>query len=243
MSTSASTPTSEAALVADFERTLRDEIDLENPRRYVIRELGGIQGRPDLVSAKINDLPSGLNLNDLAYCLRSPKNARILAILRYRARRRLEYIERNTGMPRNVVKRQIRDLEGVGIVTVHGNSSVSLTKPLPWDMLEIVAYETKLKNWRRALQQAIDYRAFSCSVRIVMPDPGARLAKKTEGVFRSHGIGLISIDTHGRQTIKIKSRKRRPSSRRHFLMAVGTVLMEALRKNLDSHASVSSETI
>ena len=227
--------------MADFARNLRDKID--NPPRYVMPELDGIQGRPDLVCAKFKDLPEGINLDDLAHCLRSPMNARILAMLRYRARRRLEYIERNTGLPRNIVKRQIRELERAGIVTLHGNSSVSLSKPLPWDMLEIVAYETKLKNWRRALQQAIDYRAFSCSVRVVMPTPGARQARKIEDIFRYHGIGLIAMDTDGSQTIQIKSRKRRPSSRRHFLMAVGTVLLDFLQKNPGSHASVSSETI
>ena len=51
------------------------------------------------------------------------------------------------------------------------------------------------------------------------------------------------MDTDGSQTIQIKSRKRRPSSRRHFLMAVGTVLLDFLEKNPGSHASVSSETI
>ena len=229
--------------MADFEKILLHASDIENPRRYVMRELGGIQGRPDLVDAKIRDLPVGINLDDLAHCLRSPMNARILATLKYRAHRRLEYIERSTGLARNVVKRQIRELEQASIVTVHANSSVSLSKPLPWTMLEIVAYEAKLKNWRRALQQAIDYRAFSGSVRVVMPTPGARQARKIEDIFRYHGIGLIAMDADGSQTIEIKSRKRRPSSRRHFLMAVGTVLLDFVQNNPGSYTSVSSETI
>ncbi len=218
-----------------FEVVLRNRPGFHGtPSRMLIPELDGIQGRPDLVDAHIQVLPFPLQLGMLATSLRSPAKARLLAVLRHGAPRSRTYLERVTGLSNRFLGEQIRQLDEAGLIKVNRNSSVSLSSPLPWYMVDIISYEGKLSNWRRALHQAVGYRSFSSSVRVVMPISAAQRAKRLETVFRSNGIGLIGIDEDGGQHVEIRSRKRRPASRRLYLMAVGAVLSKFLdeRKSL-----------
>ena len=224
------TPNTEFSLMMNFEMALLDRSQTpDSTTRILLRELNGLQGRADLVDAHIRALPSTVRPEDLATSLRSPAKARLLANLRYRAPRTRAYLMRATGLSNRSLGGHIRQLESSGLVNVHANLTVSLGCRLPWSMVDIVAYEAKLANWRRALHQALGYRAFSRSVWVVMPTSGARNAKKLANVFSSNGIGLMAIDNEGRIQIEIKSRRhRRPTSRRLYLMAVGAILNEFL---------------
>ena len=219
-------PDTEFSLMMNFETALHSRSQTPNsPTRILLRELDGLQGRADLVDARIHALPSAVSLEVLATSLRSPTKARLLAILRYRAPRTRAYLARATGLSSHSLGKHIRQLESSGLVKIHGNLAVSLGCRLPWDMVDIVAYEGKLSNWRRALHQAMGYRAFSRSVWVVMPASGARHAKKLATVFRNNGIGLMGVENDGSIDIEIRSKRhRRPASRRLYLMAVGVVL-------------------
>ena len=208
-----------------FESSLRCGLsNCGSSKRILLREFDGPQGRPDLVDAHIHALPDFPDLEALAATLSSPSKARILASLRYGANRSRRYLERVTGLSNSSLARHIRHLEAHGLVLGHRNSTVALGYPLPWSMVEIVTYEGKISDWRRALHQAIGYRAFSRSVRVVMPLSGAQRAKQFEKAFRNNGIGLIAVENDGSMHVAIRSRKRRPASRRLYLMAVGAVL-------------------
>ena len=220
-------PDTECALMERFEEALNAGLVPGGRPELLLPEFGDIQGRPDLVDAHIRPqvLPAGVSRDVLATTLKSPTNARLLAALRHRAPRNTSYLERVTGLTRHSLRRYLRQLESASLIEIHGGSTVSLTCKLPWDMVEIVAYEGKLKNWRRALHQALSYRSFSRSVWIVMPMSGAQRAKKLSTVFNANGIGLIGIGDDGGMRVEIKSKKHRhPTSRRLYLMAVGAVL-------------------
>ena len=200
------------------------------PGRILIRELEGLQGIPDLVDARIHFLPFALELESLASCLKSTTKARILAALRHGVPRGKAYLERVTGQSHRTLTESIRNLSEAGLVEVHGSASFSLSHPLPWSMVEIVTYEGKLFDWRRALRQSISYRSFSHSVRVIMPSASAKRARRSEEVFRSNGIGLIAVEDDGSIRIEVRSRKRRPASRRLYLMAVGAVVNKFLEE-------------
>ena len=223
-----------------FEMALHSDLRSHGrPSRILLRELDGLQGRADLVDAHIKDLPDAVSPRVLATSLSSPTKARLLSILRYRAPRTRAYLERVTGLSKRSLGSHIRQLEREGLVEVHGNLAISLSCRLPWDMVDIVAYEGKLTNWRRALHQAMGYRSFSRSVRVVMPASGARHAQKLATVFHTNGIGLIAIEEDGSPHIEIRSRKhRRPASRRLYLMAVGAILDRFVERE-DVHTAAS----
>ena len=226
-------PTTESVLTENFIDVLSKKPDCRGPsNRILLDELDGLQGRADLVVAHIDpeSLPSVTSLEDLAMTLSSPAKARLLAMLRYGAPRTRPYLARVTGFSDRSLGSYVRQLESVGLVKVHRNSALSLGYRLPWSMVEIETYEMKLYDWRRALQQAMNYRSFSHSVRVVMPASGARCAKKLTKVFRNTGIGLVAVENNGSTRIEIRSRKhRRPASRRLYLMAVGVILLRHTR--------------
>ena len=215
----------------------------KSPTRILIPELDGILGRPDLVDANIQSLPCDVNLDALAMCLRSPTKAQILALLRYKAPRGRAYLRTFTGLSNSQLGSHIRQLERVGLVEALKSSSVCLRFPLPWHMVDIVSYELKLNNWRRALHQAMCYRSFSHKVWVVMPTVGANHARKREEIFRINGIGLISVENDGETNIEIRSKMRRPTSRRFYLMGVGGILSKFVDDGRRLHRRIRPEAI
>ena len=214
------------------------------PERILLSELDGLQGRPDLVDAKIVALPGSVNLDSLAACLRSPTKARLLALLKYGAPRRREYLRRLTALSESSLSGHVRNLEESGLVIIQDHGAVSLACPLPWNMVNLVSYEIKISNWRRALHQAIGYRSFAHSSWVVMPKPGAARAEAIESVFLTNGIGLISIGDFGVQKVEIKAKNRQTTaSRRLYLMGVGIILSTYLGERRRLHRRLLPESI
>ena len=227
-----------------FERSLRVSPRIRgSDGAIVLLELAGIQGRADLIEAHIRALPTAVGMDDLATSLSSPAKARLLALLKVRSPRRREYLAAHTGFSPRSLSNHIRQLMKAGLIKAHDKGAVSLICPLPWDMVEITAYEGKLSNWRRALYQAIQYKAFSRRVWVVMPPAGVMHAKKISELFSMYGIGLISAIAGGTEHVEIRSRSRRPASRRLYLMAVGLVLREFLTHRRRSHRRLRPESI
>ena len=230
-----------------FEAHLRAKLDSPaQALEFIIRELNSPHGRADLIVAKINwaRLPALLQDQSKASLLTSPANARILATLTYRTPRSCTYLTTITGLAERTLRRHIHQLKSAGLVTIHNDMATSLAHRLPWNMVDIIAYEGKLTNWRRALHQALSYRSYSRCVQIVMPRSGAQHAKALSPLFRAQGIGLISIGQDGFTRTEIRSRKhRRPASRRLYLMAVGNVLTRLPYEAIDLHASFGSKPI
>ena len=238
--------TSEARLMSCFETTLA----LDRPySRFsgpiVFHEFAGVQGRADLVVAYINTqaLPTSISLSTMAAIISSPTNARILATLPYRNPRTWTYLTRLTGLSKRRLRCHIYKMADLGILELSRTMTVSLTCRLPWNMVDIVAYEGKLFNWKKALHQALGYKSFARSVQIVMPHSSAQRAKSLEVIFRTHGIGLVSLDPDSSPKIEIPPKThRRPANRRLYLMAAGAILRRGLEldQTLESYIDLES---
>ena len=211
--------------------------------RLLVPELDGLQGRPDLVDIHFRALPDAMSLDALAKSLRSPAQARLLALLRYRAPRRREYLEKFSGFTKQAFRGHLKELEKNGLVEFHTNANISLTCPLPWDMADIASYEGKLSNWRRAFHQALGYRSFSHRVWVIMPPTGARQATKLKTLFQDNGIGLMAYQGEGKTRVIVKGRKLRPASRILYLIAVGTGLTKFVEQQRFSHRRIRPESI
>lgn len=86
--------------------------------------------------------------------------------------------------------------------------------------VEIVAFEFKLYDWKRAFYQATRYRTFAHRVYVVMPSYVVGRAEQAHESFRTQNIGLISYDESG-ATRLLPSLKRNPKSPSSFLQAIG----------------------
>lgn len=82
----------------------------------------------------------------------------------------------------------------------------------------LLAFEMKLRNWRKALGQAYRYRYFADTAFVVLPPEAATTAKEHLEVFRKLGVGLWSFD------------KRKESIRRLYTPCRGTPLSSKARE-------------
>ena len=71
-------------------------------------------------------------------------------------------------------------------------SAVSLEKQIA--RRSIFAFEAKLKDWRRALQQAFRYRYFADKSIVVMPHEHAGAAIENVEAFKHLSVGLWTLD-------------------------------------------------
>jgi hypothetical protein len=60
--------------------------------------------------------------------------------------------------------------------------------------LRVVAFELKLKDWRKALQQAFRYSYFADQAIVVLPEDVAIRASLYKATFQELGVGLWSFD-------------------------------------------------
>jgi len=72
-------------------------------------------------------------------------------------------------------------------------TALSLEKKL--NRRHVFAFEGKIKDWRRALQQAFRYRYFADKGIVVMPHAGSAAALKNLDAFRHACVGFWTFDT------------------------------------------------
>jgi len=72
---------------------------------------------------------------------------------------------------------------------------------------EVVAIEFKLKNWKKALQQAFRYRSFSCESYVFLDSYYIGSAVRNLDEFERFNIGLCGVTEEGIETYHKPSRK------------------------------------
>ena len=73
----------------------------------------------------------------------------------------------------------------------------------------VIAFEAKLSNWRRALDQAYRNTCFAGLSYVLLPPERAKFVMKYVGEFEERGIGLCCID-NGQLEILYASQPREP---------------------------------
>lgn len=178
-------------------------------------------GRADWVWATI---PSGRPLSvprEVAALLEQPSCSRILAALKFGSPLAAEPLRKRSGVSRGTFVRHLGRLIDLQLVSDRGKDSYCIGQAFPMPRIEICAFEFKLKNWRRAFQQARRYQTFSHRVYVVMPTRSAGRALQLSESFRRFNIGLISHDADGASKRLILSRKRPPSCPSKLIQAIG----------------------
>lgn len=134
--------------------------------------------------------------------------AQILAYLRAVGCARLDTIIERVGMPEKYTVRCLNDL-----VRVEAVLKIQDKYELPplWRhiLTEIITIEVKVKNWKRAVEQAARNSIFAHRSFMALPD---RLAQrvKSESILKKLGIGLISVGDDRRVKVLRRSRRRIP---------------------------------
>jgi len=164
-------------------------------------------------------LPIGAGMPDLVVVSSEPQvivlaqveipTAHILAYLRAVGCAKLETIIERVGMPQKTTMRYLNDLVEVKAVSKSDNT---YSLPPIWREIlpEIITIEVKVKNWRRAVEQAARNRIFAHRSFVAIPENVAQRVK-SEPILGKFGIGLLSVaDDH---TVSVLRRPRRGKPR------------------------------
>jgi hypothetical protein len=218
---------SEETLTTAFEQLLSTASWQNRFPRFtdLVLELDCHQGRPDLVAATSREGTSQFAGCDvLTQALSDPMLVRILSVLKPVAPRTEDYVLRTTGLSTRTMRRGLRSLVDQGLVSQTGNGYAvsSLVGNIDTEMW---AFEVKLVDWQRALFQALQYQAFAHRVAVVVSEVGARRIEPHLLRFRTLGVGVIAVsnDAQGFRVLQ-HHKKRQPSSRFHYLYALGKFL-------------------
>lgn len=79
-----------------------------------------------------------------------------------------------------------------------------------------IAIEAKLKNWKRALQQAYRYKWFSSKAYVVLPSNNIKPALNNLELFKKYGVGLASINNSYELEVHYKAQEGVPYSEKMF---------------------------
>lgn len=195
----------------------------------LIPEIDLMQGRPDFTCADVSQLEwSRTRKFDFANLLSRGSASAILSTLKRDAPRTLEFVAVNSGLRRYETRNVLEQLLEIGIVEqrqTNPNRAPTFVAPTAPEA-ELCIFELKVANWRRALFQALQYRAAAHRVSIVMPSTTIDRAARNADQFRRVGIGMYSLDTstYALQAIVVP-RKSKPLSRRHYYKALGRYLL------------------
>ncbi len=85
---------------------------------------------------------------------------------------------------------------------------------------EVVAFEFKLEDWKRAFYQAIRYRSFAHRGYVVLPANVVHRCDPMLDVFRAQNIVLLSHHPSDGATRIVPSVKNLPKSRANYLKAL-----------------------
>lgn len=183
------------------------------------------EGRADLVWATLLDSWTSSDLKpDVVDLLTQPTCSRILSLLKPSAVRSEEYLFERTGVTARTFYTWLDTLLEAELVEDIDNGRLVLGPHFDVPDVEICSFEFKLDNWRRAFYQAKRYRTFSHRVFVVMPPERLKPALEAGAWFERFNIGLITHAADGSTQLHVPSKKRAPTSRYRFIMALGMLL-------------------
>lgn len=176
----------------------------------VFREVDSWRGRPDFVCLqKEGNEEFPIRTNGLGLV-----GATILASLNRSTGQTFEAIQQKTGYAESSVKQALTRLLAGGFIKKDRNEKFKVVPGQGLDDLETVAFELKLKNAKRALYQAQQYRCFADRVYVVVPPQLVGSFDKYQETMSLWGIGLASFDPiKKRFRVEIQSAGKKPKTK------------------------------
>lgn len=177
-------------------------------------------GRADWVWASSDACWKSLSIRGAEGLLQNPACSRILSTLSRINNAEESFLLNSAGISKSTFRRLTDQLSNIGLIAIRSDQRYTLGEKWNLPKVEIVAFEFKLYDWKRAFYQATRYRTFAHRVFVVMPTYSIKRAEKAIDSFRSQNVGLISHDESGSKRI-VHSLRRSPNSSSAYLQAMG----------------------
>jgi hypothetical protein len=155
--------------------------------------------------------------------LTSETAAALVSHLQHRGAGSLAALAQVRGLTLPTTRRHVSDLRRAGLLEMHDGVYRLADEARVRPGSEIWAFELKLRDWRRALYQALRYRSFAHYAVVVLPErrPSVTIDVSAFALF---GIGLVVVPESGGPRFAIAPRKQRPRSRVTHMAAVAQLV-------------------
>ena len=198
--------TKEELLVKDFvsqhKNILNSIIKIKNKKTFCLNEYDSGYSIADIIIGELFD-----NIEE--ELKRKPIDSRLLTpLLDFNTH---EYINfQDFAMKYSVstitAKKYLESYTEAGyLCKIDNKGNYKFLKPYKLVFKNLISIEAKLKNWKKALQQAYSYKLFSNMVFVLVDKHYSNQAIKNISLFEKYDIGLIVMDENGYKIINIPS--------------------------------------
>ena len=219
-------PATEAEMSRSFRRALQSGQVHRTHREEItnsVPELNAQDGIADFVLTPSDIAGQKLEwVLRLAHSITTPATANIVASLRTMAGKSVERVAMETGLSERTVSSILMRIAADNEI-LRGNfqEGFRLCRAIRDRDIELWAYELKLKNWKRAMYQALQYKAFAHRVIVVLPTEATRVAISNVPLLKRYGVGLMILNSETDSVdLLVRPRRSKPKSLGHYLYAL-----------------------
>ena len=155
----------------------------------------------------------------------------VLSCLKYKAGRSKNYLKKQTDLTDGTLNRVIRELV-INKYVVEMDNLYYLAIPNMGAKENTWAFELKLSNWKRAIFQALQYKAFANYSVVVFPFEKEKILKGNMESFQELNIGvlLFSTENHNAKWL-CHPKKEKPISKWQTLFLLGKISSQFSQEN------------
>ena len=161
----------------------------------ILEEFNARFGNVDVVMTDYNNLKITMTKSQ-AEILSNYSTALVVAFLHRKKAHTFNYLIDKTGYTEEYLLSILATLKKENIILEENNKFI-ICDDFKFPNLKFTAYELKLKQWKKAVLQAIKNKNFAYQSYVVMPDLiASKLSKNNSEIFKEYDIRLISINNN-----------------------------------------------
>lgn len=175
-----------------FETAIKKQLIKGLPSfELLFKEVSCQQGIPDFVGLSSARF---IRAHDFTNLVSTESSSIILSLLKHKAGRRKNYIKKKTNISDATLNRVLRELQSNNFIVERNNLYYLSVEDMPSNNT-IWAFELKLSNWKRALFQALQYKAFANYSVVVFPFEKEKVLRKNLITFADFNVGILLFDS------------------------------------------------
>jgi len=193
----------ERELVELFKRSFTNMAD-PNKNSKILEEVSLGFGIADLVISEYKDCVSCFEREQL-----TPIDINVYQIIKNKKRISFEAIINTTRSNKQSISKSLEKLIK-GCFVKKEDSYYEFTNKYELSFKKSIAFEAKLRNWKKALTQAYRYKWFADYSYVVLDHDHSKSAIENIQIFKDANIGLITISTDGSLEYYHSPQKQKP---------------------------------
>lgn len=161
----------------------------------ILEEFNARFGNVDVVMTDYDNLKITMTKSQ-AEILSNYSTALVVAFLHRKKAHTFNYLIDKTGYTEEYLLSILATLKKENIILEENNKFI-ICDDFKFPNLKFTAYELKLRQWKKAVLQAIKNKNFAYQSYVVMPDLiASKLFKNNSEIFKEYDIGLIGINNN-----------------------------------------------